>query len=113
MLYGTDYIISKNTIQRSLNWGVYIETGAPTSSGDNNLIINNQIVNNAWAFNIVNSNGTIITQNNVTNNTDGILALGRLMSARSPSAGYHLIYLNNFVDNAKVLFFTLINLWCQ
>ena len=95
-LYATDYVISKNTIQTSGS-GVYIkDVFIPT--GDTNLIINNQISNNYWAFNIIDSNGTIITQNDVMDN-DVILALG----SRSGVAGYHLIYLNNFVGNQQAL----------
>jgi parallel beta-helix repeat protein len=95
-LYATDYVISKNIIQTSTS-GIYIkDVFIPTE--DTNLIINNQISNNYWAFNIIDSNGTTITQNDVTDN-DVILALG----SRSGVAGYHLIYLNNFVDNQQAL----------
>ncbi|MDR0373537.1 MAG: hypothetical protein LBI79_08295 [Nitrososphaerota archaeon] len=99
-LYATDYTISKNIIQQSGS-GIYIKTGALTPTGDNNRIINNHIVNNAWAFNIISGNGTTITQNNVTNN-DVILFISRLSQTW---AGYHLIYMNNFIDNTQVLDF--------
>jgi hypothetical protein len=99
-LYATDYIISKNIIEQNGD-GIYIKDSL-THTGDNNLIINNQIANNSRAVNLINSDGTTITQNNVTNN-DEILAVGRQPGRLS--VGYHWIYLNNFVDNKKVLYF--------
>jgi hypothetical protein len=47
---------------------------------------------------LIDSNGTTITQNDVMDN-DVILTLG----SRSGVAGYHLIYLNNFVNNQQAL----------
>jgi len=99
-LYATNYIISKNSLQQN-SQGIYIKTDALTPTGDNNLIINNQITGSSYtAFNIINSDGTTITQNNITNNHI-ILVWGNRI--RTNTAGQHLIYLNNFVDNTQVL----------
>ncbi len=99
-LYATDYIINKNIIQQNGD-GIYIKTDCLTCTGDNNLIINNQIVSNSRAFNIINSDGTTITKNNVTGNKE-ILALGNKIGV--PDFGNHLLYLNNFINNSVVLY---------
>jgi len=99
-LYATNYIISKNIIEQNGD-GIYIKDSW-THTENNNLIINNQIANNSRAVNIINSDGTTITQNNIINNNE-ILAVGRQLGANS--VGHHLIYLNNFIDNNKVLYF--------
>jgi parallel beta-helix repeat protein len=99
-LYAAQYILSKNVISES-STAILIDSGALRSQGDNNLITQNQISNNNWAIDILNSNGTTITQNNITNN-QVILTLG-ILTADLHSAGFHQLHLNNFVDNKKVL----------
>ncbi|MCL1977494.1 MAG: hypothetical protein FWG55_05275 [Candidatus Bathyarchaeota archaeon] len=100
-LYATDYVISKNIIQRN-DQGIYSKDVLP-STKSNNLIISNQIVGNGWAFNIINSNRTIITQNNITEN-DVILTISGGLNGKYTDAGYHLLYSNNFVDNQQALY---------
>ncbi|MCL2477054.1 NosD domain-containing protein [Candidatus Bathycorpusculum sp.] len=98
-LFASNYIIDKNIIQQNTQ-GIHIKTDAVISTGDNNLIINNQITYNSQAFEILNSDGTTITQNNITNNKM-VLDLGN--RAGRNTAGQHLIYLNNFVNNTQML----------
>jgi parallel beta-helix repeat protein len=99
-VYASDYVLSKNSISGSII-GVLIDSGAIQPQGDNNIIIQNQLANNNVAFNILNSNGTTITKNNVTDNAV-ILTLGTL-KANSNQAGLHTFYLNNFVNNKQPL----------
>jgi hypothetical protein len=61
----------------------------------------NQITNNNWALDILNSNGTTIMENNVTNNTV-VLTLGT-QSANVNSARFQLLYSNNFINNSQIL----------
>jgi hypothetical protein len=100
-LYATDYVISKNIIQTS-NSGIYIKDVLP-STKSNNLIISNQIINNYYAFHIINGNRTTITQNNVKGN-NVILCISGGQNGKYTDAGYHLIYRNNFVDNKQALY---------
>jgi len=99
-VYASDCILSKNSISGS-NIGVLIDSGAIQPQGDNNLIIQNQLASNNWAFDILNSNGTTITKNNVTDNAV-ILTLGTF-KANSNLAGLHTFYLNNFLNNKQPL----------
>jgi hypothetical protein len=100
-VYADDYIIEGNSISGSSDKAILIDGGAARPQGDNNLITQNQIVNNNWAFDILNSNGTTISKNNVTGNTV-ILTLGT-QHANNGVAGFHRLYLNNFVGNAQTL----------
>jgi parallel beta-helix repeat protein len=100
-VYADDYIIENNSISGSVEVAILVDGGATRPQGDNNLITQNQIANNSCSFDILNSNGTIIAENNVTGNAV-ILTLGTQKSNVS-SAGLHMFYLNNFVNNAKTL----------
>jgi parallel beta-helix repeat protein len=100
-VYANDYIIERNSISGSSDVAILIDGGAIRSQGDNNLITQNQIANNNWAFDILNSNGTTISKNNVTGNKV-ILTLGTQHENNSV-AGFHMLYLNNFVGNAQTL----------
>jgi parallel beta-helix repeat protein len=99
-LYATDYIISNNSIQRTFE-GIYIKDVSP-STESSNLIFNNLIVDNNWAFHIINSNRTIITQNNITDNA-AILTISGELKSNYRDAGCHLLYSNNFVNNMLAL----------
>ena len=99
-LYSDDYVVTENNITGS-DVAVLVNSGALRPQGDNNLIIRNQIASNNWAFDILNSNGTIIAENNVSDNSI-ILTLGT-QHADSGFAGFHLLYLNNFVNNGQTL----------
>ena len=99
-LYASDYMVSKNNISLS-DTAILIDSGALQPQGDNNLIFQNQLVSNNWAFDILYSNGTTVTKNNVTDNAV-VLTLGALKDSHTV-AGHHLFYLNNFVDNKQVL----------
>jgi hypothetical protein len=100
-VYADDYIIEGNYISGSSDTAILIYGGATRPQGDNNLITQNQIMNNNWALDIINSNGTTISKNNVTSNAV-ILTLGN-QKANTDVAGFHLLYLNNFVNNAQTL----------
>jgi hypothetical protein len=100
-VYADDYLIEENYISGSSDKAILIDGGAIRPQGDNNLIIRNQIVNNNCAFDILNSNGTTIAENSVSGNSV-ILILGT-QSANTRVAGFHLIYLNNFMKNSRVL----------
>jgi parallel beta-helix repeat protein len=100
-VYADDYIIERNSISGSSDAAILIDGGAVRLQGDNNLITQNQIANNNWAFDILNSNGTTISKNNVTGNKV-ILTLGT-QHANNSVAGFHMLYLNNFVGNAQTL----------
>ena len=100
-IYADDYVVSGNSISGSSDAAILIDTGATRSQGDNNLIMHNQITNNNWALDILNSNGTTIMENNVTNNAV-VLTLGTL-SANVNSAGFQLLYSNNFINNELIL----------
>ena len=100
-IYADDYIVRGNNISGSSDAAILIDTGATRPQGDNNRIMQNQITNNNWALDILNSNGTTIMENNVTDNAVG-LTLGT-QSASADSAGFQLIYSNNFINNAKIL----------
>jgi hypothetical protein len=99
-LYATDYIINKNIIQRNVQ-GIYIKDVLP-STGGNNLVIGNQIVNNDYAFNILSSNGTTITQNNIADNRLILNIIGG-PNYNFSDVGDHLFYSNVFVNNKQVL----------
>lgn len=99
-IYASDYVVSQNSISGS-GTAIMVASGALQPQGDNILIIQNQLANNNWAFDIVNSNGTTITKNNVTDNAI-ILTLGT-QKANINLFGFHMLYFNNFVNNTKVL----------
>jgi len=99
-IYAYDYVVFGNNISNSM-YGCFIKTGALRTQGDNNLILQNRINNNQAAFDIYYSNGTTISKNNVTSN-EVILTVGA-QEAKSNVAGFHLLYLNNFVNNSKTL----------
>ncbi|XES77216.1 MAG: NosD domain-containing protein [Candidatus Bathyarchaeia archaeon] len=99
-IYAYDYVVSQNNITQSTN-AVFIHTGAARPQGNNNLITRNQIVENQAAFDITGSNGTILTQNNVTNNSV-ILTLG-VITLQGRESGNHTFYQNNFVSNTEAL----------
>jgi len=99
-IYAADYLVSKNSIY-SCSIAVLVDSGALSSQGDNNFITQNQIAHNNWAFDILNSNGTTITKNNVTDNAV-VLTLGT-QNANITQTGFHIFYLNNFANNTKVL----------
>ena len=101
-IYADDYIVSENSISGSSDAAILIDTGATRPQGDNNLITQNQLTSNNWALDILNSNGTTITENNVTNNAVA-LVLGTL-SANVNSAGFQLLYSNNFINNTQILY---------
>ncbi len=100
-IYADDYVVSGNSMSGSSDAAILIDTGATRLQGDNNLIMQNQITNNNWALDILNSNGTTIIENNVTNNTV-VLTLGT-QSANVNSAGFQLLYSNNFINNSQIL----------
>ena len=100
-VYADDYIIEGNIISGSGDAAILIDGGAVRPQGDNNLITQNQIANNNWAFDILNSNGTTISKNNVTGNSV-ILTLGT-QHANNSIAGFHMLYLNNFEGNTQTL----------
>ena len=101
-IYADDYVVSGNSMSGSSDAAILIDTGATRPQGDNNLITQNQITSNNWALDILNSDGTTITENNVTNNAM-VLVLGTL-SANVNSAGFQLLYSNNFINNAQILY---------
>jgi hypothetical protein len=101
-IYANDYIVDRNNISGSSDTAILIDTGATRPQGDNNLIMQNQITNNNWALDILNSNGTTIKENNITNNAI-VLVLGTLRSNVN-SAGFQLLYSNNFIKNAQILY---------
>ena len=101
-IYADDYVVSENSISGSSDVAILIDTGAPRPQGDNNLIKQNQLISNNWALDILNSDGTTITENNVTNNAM-VLVLGTL-SANVNSAGFQLLYSNNFINNTQKLY---------
>jgi Periplasmic copper-binding protein (NosD) len=100
-IYADDYIVSGNNISVSSDGAILIDTGATRPQGDNNRIMQNQITNNNWALDILNSNGTTIMENSVTDNAV-VLTLGT-QSASVDNAGFQLLYSNNFINNAKIL----------
>lgn len=99
-IYACDYVVSQNNITQSTN-AVFIHSGAARLEGDNNRITQNQIADNRAAFDITGSNGTTITQNNVTDN-GVILTLG-VISLEGRESGNHTFYQNNFVNNTEAL----------
>jgi hypothetical protein len=99
-LYAIDFIINKNIIQGN-DQGIYIKNVLPTTES-NNLVINNQIVNNGYAFNIINSTGTTITQNNIVDNSLILNIIGG-PNGDLAAVGCHLFYFNNFVNNQQTL----------
>ncbi len=99
-IYANNYKVQENYIANN-NVGIFVNSGTLLPQGDNNFIIRNQITNNFWAIDIMNSNGTIIKENNVTKNTV-ISTLGTLKGNLN-EAGIHTIYLNNFVNNKQAL----------
>jgi hypothetical protein len=101
-LYETNYVVNGNIIQISVS-GIYIKLDTVNPTKGNNLITNNQIINNQWAFNIINSNGTTITQNYVANN-EVVLTISGGQNGDYRDAGYHLFYLNDFINNKQVLY---------
>ena len=101
-IYADDYVVSENSISGSSDAAILIDTGATRPQGDDNLITQNQLTSNNWALDILNSNGTTIAQNNVTNNAVA-LVLGTL-SANVNSAGFQLLYSNNFINNTQILY---------
>src|SRR5664280_656386 len=101
-IYADDYVVSGNSMSGSSDAAILIDTGAARPQGDNNLITQNQITSNNWALDILNSDGTTITENNVTNNAM-VLVLGTL-SANVNSAGFQLLYSNNFINNGQILY---------
>ena len=101
-IYADNYVVSENSISGSSDAAILIDTGATRPQGDDNLITQNQLTSNNWALDILNSNGTTIAQNNVTNNAVA-LVLGTL-SANVNSAGFQLLYSNNFINNTQILY---------
>ena len=101
-IYADNYVVSENSISGSSDAAILIDTGATRPQGDDNLITQNQLTSNNWALDILNSNGTTIAQNNITNNTVA-LVLGTL-SANVNSAGFQLLYSNNFINNTQILY---------
>jgi parallel beta-helix repeat protein len=100
-LYADDYVISENSISGSSDVAILVDTAALRSQGDNNLITQNQITNNNGALDILKSNGTTITENNIANNAL-ILTLASL-TAYGNDAGFQMLFLNNFVNNTQTL----------
>jgi len=101
-IYADNYVVSENSISGSSDAAILIDTGATRPQGDDNLIKQNQLISNNWALDILNSDGTTITENNVTNNAM-VLVLGTL-SANVNSAGFQLLYSNNFINNTQILY---------
>ena len=101
-IYADNYVVSENSISGISDAAILIDTGATRPQGDDNLITQNQLTSNNWALDILNSNGTTIAQNNVTNNAVA-LVLGTL-SANVNSAGFQLLYSNNFINNTQILY---------
>jgi parallel beta-helix repeat protein len=94
-IYGDDYVVRENSISNSTT-GLFIDGGAFRPQGDNNLITQNQIIDNSEeAFDIMNSNGTTITGNDIVN-SGVILTL-------ATNTWNSMLYCNNFVNNAHVL----------
>jgi nitrous oxidase accessory protein NosD len=96
-IYANDYVVIGNNVSGN-RYGLYIKGGAVRPQGDNNLIIQNQIFANNEAFDINESNGTIITQNNVFNNSV-ILE----WATTSNYSANNIFYANNFTNNNQVL----------
>jgi hypothetical protein len=94
VIHGCDCLVNYNVISNS-STAVLMDTGAYRQTGDNNLIIQNQIVHNLLAFDTANSNGTTLVTNDVLNNSF-ILAL-------SNSTTKTVLYDNNFINNSEVL----------
>jgi hypothetical protein len=101
-IYADDYVVIENSISGSSDAAILVDTGATRPQGDNNLITQNQLTSNNWALDILNSDGTTITENNVTNNAVA-LVLG-ILSANVNSAGFQLLYSNNFINNKQILY---------
>jgi hypothetical protein len=100
-IYADDYVVNGNNISGSNDAAILIDTGAIRPQGDNNLIMQNQITNNNWALDILNSDGTTIIENNVANNAV-VLVLGT-QSTNVNNAGFQLLYSNNFINNGQIL----------
>ena len=96
-IYANDYVVIENNVSGN-RYGLYIKGGAVRSQGDNNLIIQNQIFANNEAFDINESNGTIITQNNVFN--DKVILEWATTSDYSAN---NIFCANNFTNNNQVL----------
>ena len=94
-LYADDYVIVQNSISGSSN-GIFIK-GTLRPQGDNNLIIQNEIFSNNFAFHLTECNGIVITQNNVYNNNYVLL-----WATFGTFAEETVVFSNNFTDNQQV-----------
>jgi nitrous oxidase accessory protein NosD len=93
-VYANDYVIRQNVVF-NCSTGLFIDGGAFRPQGDNNIVTQNQIRGNRGAFDIVNSNGTTITANEVAGNG--------LILVLATNTAYTLFYSNNFTGNGRVL----------
>ena len=93
-VYANDYVIRQNVVF-NCSTGFFIDGGAFRPQGDNNIVTQNQIRGNRGAFDIVNSNGTTITANEVASNG--------LILVLATNTAYTLFYSNNFIGNGRVL----------
>jgi parallel beta-helix repeat protein len=93
-IYADDYVVCQNSFSNN-SIGVFVDGGAFRSQGDNNFVSQNQLINNGVAFDVMNSDGTTITQNNVTNN--------RYILKLATNTRHTTLYRNNFVDNQEAL----------
>ena len=99
-VYACNFVVSQNSISGS-STAILVDSGVLQPQGDKNVITQNQLINNSVAFDILNSNGTIITKNNVAIN-NVILVLGT-QNVLVDQVGFHMLYLNNFINNTRVL----------
>lgn len=92
VLYGDIEVVRQNSISNS-TIAVFIDGGSQKE--DHELIEQNQINANTEAFDVTNSNGVIITANNIANN-NAILSLGQ-------TSGAVKFCCNDFVGNKEPL----------
>jgi parallel beta-helix repeat protein len=93
-LYADDYVIFQNQISEGSD-AIYIK-GTSRPEGDNNLIIQNEIFSNNFAFHLRECDGIVITQNNVYDNNYVLFwaTFGTFTEA--------VVFSNNFTDNTQV-----------
>jgi hypothetical protein len=99
VINGGSNVVSGNIIT-NCSTAILINTNTPTPQATNNIIIQNQLSYNNWAFDILSGSGTTINQNNVIDNSV-ILTLGTINSKNSND--YPVLYQNNFINNNQVL----------
>ncbi len=93
-VYGNDYVIRQNAIV-NCSTGLFIDGGAVRPQGDNNLIIQNRITGNSVAFDVLNSDGTTVKENEVADN--GCILMLNTDTKNTQFFG------NNFINYMQVL----------